>query len=191
MVPAADIPDNNEAVPTTLASAQPIRLSGLEGLSYLKFVLEMAEKYDRFLFEVTKNNYLAFGALSAVGSGFFSIFDQTKSVYMVCIAAMTLSIGSAVLAFFAFRYSSSLFAKAWMIEKAWLRGQPGNRLLDKYQGKGEEAAGMPDRSKPFALSYERYRRWPFTFYPVANLIPAVGAGIVMILIGTGVLSTKP
>jgi hypothetical protein len=180
----------------------PFRMNGPDGLAYLKTVLEMAEKTDRFLFEITRNNYLAFGALAAVGAGtgVFSRVDPTMTVTIICVAVIVIACGSASLAFFYFRYSSSLFAKAWMIEKAWLRGQRSDNLLAKYQpGKIIEGATFtpdPDveklrAGKNFALSYERHRRWPFTFYPLANLCPAIGGAYLIYMIQHNLLVFRP
>lgn len=165
----------------------PFRMNGPDGLAYLKTVLEMAEKADRFLFDITKTNFIAFGALSIAGTGIFSAVTRPRTILLVCSAAIAISLGSALLAFFYHRYSSSLFAKAWMIEKAWLRGQRSDNLLAKYRpGKSAATSSNAPESEPIssgtrtlALSYERYRRWPFTFYPLANLLPAIGAAAVL------------
>lgn len=169
----------------------PFRMNGPDGLAYLKTILEMADKADRFLFDITRTNYIAFGALSVTGTGIFSSMDRGITLLLVCAAAIAISLGSSLLALFYHRYSSSLFAKAWMIEKAWLRGQRSDKLLAKYRPgepePGSARATDDERSSggTLTLSYERYRRWPLTFYPLANLMPAIGAAAVLCLLWRG------
>lgn len=171
----------------------PFRMNGPDGLAYLKTILEMADKADRFLFDITRTNFIAFGALSVTGTGIFTSMDRGITLVLVCTAAIAISFGSSLLALFYHRYSSSLFAKAWMIEKAWLRGQRSDSLLAKYRP-GKPAPGSAPATDEgrnsggtLALSYERYRRWPLTFYPLANLMPAIGAIAILCLVGYGAI----
>lgn len=198
MADRADADNAAETPATADLPGGPFRLNGPDGLAYLKLILDMADKSDRFLFEITRNNYLAFGALSLAGTGIFSSADRPTTVVMICIAVIAISLGSSSLSFLYFRYSSSLFAKAWMVEKAWLRGQRSDNLLAKYRGETLAArprgAGSEPTRPPMAgqlsLSFERHRRWPVTFYPLANLFPALGAMAIILLVWRGWLTFK-
>lgn len=169
------------------------RLSTSDGLSYLKAVWEMAEKADRFLFEITRNNFLSFAALSVASTaGVMQAFaDRKSAIVMVCIAAIAVSIGSAILSALYFHYSTHLYQKAFMVEKAWLRGKRSDAFVlelrnivvpETEEQKAQRLRVTAGQVKVRKPGWNYPRVWPLGFYFSANLVPGAAAAALILAV---------
>lgn len=160
------------------------RMNSADGLTYFKSILDLAESTDRFLFEITRNNLFAFGALSVFCTT--SIFDLTKdiqfTIVVLCVSAIVISIGSAILTVYYYDWSVFLYDKAWMIEKAWLRGKRGDVLAEELREKANPA--RPRVPRPAWLPQVK---WPRGFYFWANLMPGLAAGALLLAVAFGLI----
>lgn len=170
-----------------------------KGLDFIKYVFEAAERADKFMFEITKANLLAFGALGAFSTtGLFpDSFSRQQVILTFCVIITAISIGSACLAFFYYRHSNWLYARAWIIEKAWLKGWKGRDLVEElrnentaFMTKAEfRKAKLTNPQLKMPIKFYSWNR--VGFYAVANLMPAFVSSVVFVLVITGVLSLHP
>ena len=151
------------------------------GIEYYKLVFGQAELADRFMFEVTKYNLIAFAAITGFGtSGVLGSFQRPTLVMILCGVITAISFGASVLVFYYKRYSEYLYERAWIIEKAWLRGRTGHGVVRRLQEHNQSWRRLKKRQgKLFYLSqFARY-------FPFVNLMPGFLALVVLIFVAIG------
>lgn len=153
------------------------------GLEYHKLVFGQAELVDRFLFDLTKYNLIAFAALAGLSStgALFTSFGRLHTITLLAAVAVAVSFCASLLVFYYRRYSIYLYERAWIIEKAWLRGRSGGEIVSRLREHNKEwvkqhRAGIGSRLRDY-----------FTFFPMVNLLPAVLALGLIMLVSAGIV----
>jgi hypothetical protein len=91
-----------------------------ELLDYYKFEIDHAKSYEAMIYETTKYNFLAFGAVFLLTSSSFltAALDPQYVIYGACIAVGLISLSASVMALYFWKYISAVTYKARLIQQA-------------------------------------------------------------------------
>jgi len=141
-------------------------------LDYYKFETQQSDTSQHMIYEITKYNMLACGAVLFFGGSSFiqPILDGHVFLGLLCVLVAAISLSSSVLIVYYHKYLSASVAKARIIEKALWRQRPFQYIEWKYRREGIVSLyGTSSRLGVWGFVTHGYiMKW-------VNLIPFLGA----------------
>ncbi|MDM9645402.1 hypothetical protein [Rhizobium sp. S163] len=158
--------------------------SGSELLSLYTHQHNMADSNLAVERDITVKNFMAFGTVLLLQTGFFATHLKPHVIIAVCgLVIMSIALAARAMIIFYGKYSSRLFALASIYRKAYLRGRDGLYIIDRVD-RLQDSGRLPDAEH---LSLKEY----FTHWgalATINTIPAI-IGAILTIVGAAIWHT--